>query len=163
MAFVDRFAQDPFFDPKKLRMTAAKSFGFPDPEGLFKKEQNLDAVRSAQFELISHIMMGAQINPIPGEDHNTHMQVQHPQAVSQMPQFLNLLPAQQQQVTQLCEEHIQMHQEMISQEASGTGGPRAVGKPDSVEGSEGIISKVRSNAQETANLIQTQQKDAGVI
>ena len=52
---------------------------------------------------------------------------------------------------------------MISQEASGTGGPRAVGKPDSVEGSEGIISKVRSNAQETANLIQTQQKDAGVI
>ena len=56
-----------------------------------------------------------------------------------------------------------MHQEMISQEASGTGGPRAVSKPDSVSGATGIINKVRADAQENANLIQTQQKDAGVI
>jgi len=163
MAFIDRFSNDPLFDAKKLRMMAAKSFGLPDPEGLFKKEQNIDAIRAAQFELIQHILMGAQINPIPGEDHNTHMEIQHPQAVSQMPQFLNLLPAQQQQILTLCEQHIQMHQEMISQEASGTGGPRAVGKPDKVESPMGLIGKVRSNAQETANLIQTQQKDAGVI
>ncbi len=107
--------------------------------------------------------MGAQINPVQGEDHNTHMMVQNPQAVSQMPQFMNMLPAQQQQVIQLCEQHLQMHQEMISQEASGTGGPRAVSKPDSVGGATGIINKVRADAQENANLIQTQQKDAGVI
>ena len=163
MGFVDRFANDPFFDGKKLRMTAAQAFDFPDPEGLFRKEQNLDAIRSAQFELVSHILMGAQINPVQGEDHNTHMMVQNPQAVSQMPQFMNMLPAQQQQVIQLCEQHLQMHQEMINQEASGTGGPRAVSKPDSVSGATGIINKVRADAQENANLIQTQQKDAGVI
>ncbi len=39
MGFVDRFANDPFFDGKKLRMTAAQAFDFPDPEGCSGKSR----------------------------------------------------------------------------------------------------------------------------
>ena len=90
------------------------------------------------------------------------MQVQDPEAVQGMPEFRNLQPQLQQIAMQSLQAHLQTHQQRIDEESAGTGGPVAVSKPDKTTPTD-ITSKVRSDAQTTANLIQTQDKDQGVI
>ena len=163
LAFTDRYANDPFFDGKKLRRLAAKAFNFPDVEGLFRTDNNIDAFRSAQFELVNYLLAGQPIpSPVRGEDHQTHFEVQNANAVQNMPQFQQVPPQMQQALLQTLQKHLEETQAMVDEEASGTSGPSAVSKPDSNE-LQTLTGKVRSNAQGVSNLIQTQSKDQGVI
>ena len=163
LAFVDRFINNPLIDQRKLLLRAAESLDISDPEGLMRDDYNTDATRSAQFELINYAFIGQPIpDSVRGEDHQTHMQVQDPEAVQGMPEFRNLQPQLQQIAMQSLQAHLQTHQQRIDEESAGTGGPVAVSKPDKMTPTD-ITSKVRSDAQTTANLIQTQDKDQGVI
>ena len=170
LAFGDRYVSHPLVDPRKIIIQTAKAMNLPDPEGVLRRGNNIDAVRSAQFELVNYAfnLSGTgqpkpMPNPVRGEDHQTHLEIQDPEKVQGMPEFRNLNPAVQPAVLQVVQQHIAMHQGMIDQEAEGTGGPVATSKPDEENPSQGLISQTRSNAQELQQTVATQSNDRGVV
>jgi len=92
-----------------------------------------------------------------------HLQI-HGQ-ISQMPEFQQLLPAQQQAVMQIAQQHMAQHQQFLQQmaqgqapgpgQAPGGGGGGDAGSVRERAGTEGnIVSLVRSNAQEVSQELQ---------
>lgn len=170
MAFVDRYLNDPMVDRKSLVLMAAKASNLPDPDGILRAEANIDAFRAAQFEIVNYLFAGQPIpEAVRGEDHQTHLQAQNPEAVQSMPQFQNIMqgsPQIAQQMMQTLNAHLQSHQARIDEESQGTSGPSAVAKPDSEQGTgteNPVTSQVRSSAQDLANTVQTQTQDQGVV
>ena len=124
-------------------------------------------MKLASMENILYLLKGAMIDAGPDENHQVHLQI-HSQ-IQQMPEFQQLLPVQQQQILPIAQAHMQQHQQFLAQkaqgQASGQAGGQAAGQESGgripgireragTEGGGGIVSLVRSNAQEMSQQVQ---------
>lgn len=157
----DRLIGNPLIDQEELTRVYLNSQRVRNVERLFKGRGETDAVRSAQLEVVGFLMRGTDPGVVPGENHQVHMQYQHPDAIMQYPDFQQMLPAQQQQVLQLAAQHYERHQQQLVQETSPQSGSVAANAPGQIQqGSESLSGMVKSNAQETSNALQA---DAGAL
>jgi len=110
------------------------------------------------MENVMYLLRGFQSNVLPEENHQEHLEI-HKQ-IQTIPEFQQLLPAQQQQVLQIAQQHMQQHEQFLQQMAQGQGQGQqpAAGRIPGVRersGSEGnIVSLVRSQAQEMSQAVQ---------
>jgi hypothetical protein len=143
--------------PEINRMEAIKgllkAFRVQDPDKYLGQAQNADAIKAANLENIAYLLAGGDPGVTPEEDHQIHLQTH--QTLQQLPQFQQLLPAQQQQVMQIAQAHMGQHQQYLEQMAQG-GAPQATGADgaQASEGAGGIVSLVRSQAQEMSQAVQ---------
>ena len=143
--------------PEINRMEAIKgllkAFRVQDPDKYLGQTQNADAIKAANLENIAYLLAGGDPGVTPEEDHQIHIQTH--QTIQQLPQFQQMLPAQQQQVLQVAQAHMAQHQQYLEQMAQG-GAPQAAGADggQASEGDGGIISLVRSQAQEMSQAVQ---------
>jgi len=143
--------------PEINRMEAIKgllkAFRVQDPDKYLGQTQNADAIKAANLENIAYLLAGGDPGVTPEEDHQIHLQTH--QTLQQMPQFQQMLPPQQQQVMQVAQAHMAQHQQYLEQMAQG-GAPQAAGADgaQASEGDGGIISLVRSQAQEMSQAVQ---------
>ena len=143
--------------PEINRMEAIKgllkAFRVQDPDKYLGQTQNADAIKAANLENIAYLLAGGDPGVTPEEDHQIHIQTH--QTLQQLPQFQQMLPAQQQQVLQVAQAHMAQHQQYLEQMAQG-GAPQAAGADggQASEGDGGIISLVRSQAQEMSQAVQ---------
>ena len=143
--------------PEINRMEAIKgllkAFRVQDPDKYLGQTQNADAIKAANLENIAYLLAGGDPGVTPEEDHAIHIQTH--QTIQQLPQFQQLLPAQQQQVLQVAQTHMAQHQQYLDQMAQG-GAPQATGADgaQASEGDGGIVSLVRSQAQEMSQAVQ---------
>ena len=143
--------------PEINRMEAIKgllkAFRVQDPDKYLGQTQNADAIKAANLENIAYLLAGGDPGVTPEEDHQIHIQTH--QTLQQLPQFQQMLPAQQQQVLQVAQTHMAQHQQYLEQMAQG-GAPQAAGADggQASEGDGGIISLVRSQAQEMSQAVQ---------
>jgi len=143
--------------PEINRMEAIKgllkAFRVQDPDKYLGQTQNADAIKAANLENIAYLLAGGDPGVTPEEDHQIHIQTH--QTLQQLPQFQQMLPAQQQQVLQVAQTHMAQHQQYLEQMAGG-GAPQAAGADggQASEGDGGIISLVRSQAQEMSQAVQ---------
>ena len=130
-----------------------KAFRVQDPDKYLGQSQNADAIKAANLENIAYLLAGGDPGVTPEEDHAIHIQTH--QTIQQLPQFQQLLPAQQQQVLQVAQTHMAQHQQYLDQMAQG-GAPQAAGADgaQASEGDGGIVSLVRSQAQEMSQAVQ---------
>lgn len=137
-----------------------KAFRVQDPDKYLSQGEKGDALKAANLENVAYLLAGGDPGVTPNEDHQTHLQT-HQQIVN-LPQFQQLLPAQQQQVQAVVQQHMQQHQQYLQQMgggqapqaaagAGGAGGARGAGGAG-----EGIINLVRSQAQDVSNAITRQ-------
>ena len=143
--------------PEINRMEAIKgllkAFRVQDPDKYLGQTQNADAIKAANLENIAYLLAGGDPGVTPEEDHQIHIQTH--QTIQQLPQFQQMLPAQQQQVLQVAQAHMAQHQQYLEQMAQG-GAPQAAGADggQASEGDGGIVSLVRSQAQEMSQAVQ---------
>ena len=143
--------------PEINRMEAIKgllkAFRVQDPDKYLGQAQNADAIKAANLENIAYLLAGGDPGVTPEEDHQIHLQTH--QTLQQLPQFQQLLPPQQQQVMQIAQAHMGQHQQYLEQMAQG-GAPQATGADgaQASEGAGGIVSLVRSQAQEMSQAVQ---------
>ena len=97
-------------------------------------------------------MVGGDPGVTPDEDHQMHIQVH--QQIQQLPQFQQMLPVQQQQVMQAAQQHMALHQQYLEQMAQGAQPQAPGGGDDRTQSEGGIVSLVRSQAQEMAQQVQ---------
>jgi hypothetical protein len=140
-----------------------KAFKVQDPDKYFKPGMEADVMKLASMENLLYLLKGAMIDAGPDENHQVHLQI-HSQ-IQQMPEFQQLLPVQQQQILQIAQAHMQQHQQFLAQKAQGQapgqgGGEESGGRIPGIreragtEGGGGIVSLVRSNAQEMSQQVQ---------
>ena len=146
--------------PEVPRQEALKlllqAFRVPNLDRFLGDEAHTDSVRAAQLENML-MLQGQQLQVTPLENHIVHMR--HHQQLFAAPHFTQLLPAQQQQVAQIMQMHLQLHQEALQQRAQGIGsGPTNVADAGGAAGAGGpqqtvaqatgaVDSAVRSSAQ----------------
>ena len=161
LALFNYTIQLPEIDRREAINGLLKAFKVADPDKYFKPGMDADVIKLASMENLLYLLKGAAVNVSPDENHEVHLQI-HSQ-IGQMPEFQQLLPAQQQAVMQIAQQHMAQHQQFLQQMAQGQapgagGGPGGGGDIDSVReraGTEGnIVSLVRSNAQEVSQELQ---------
>jgi hypothetical protein len=142
--------------PEVNRMEALKgllkAFRVQDPDKYLGQQENGDAIKAANLENVAYLMSGGDPGVTPQEDHQMHIQVH--QQIQQLPQFQQMLPAQQQQVMQIAQQHMAQHQQYLQQMAQGAQPQAPGGGNDRTQSEGGIISLVRSQAQEMAQQVQ---------
>jgi hypothetical protein len=142
--------------PEVNRMEALKgllkAFRVQDPDKYLGQQENGDAIKAANLENVAYLMVGGDPGVTPQEDHQMHIQVH--QQIQQLPQFQQMLPAQQQQVMQIAQQHMAQHQQYLQQMAQGARPQAPGGGDDRTQSEGGIISLVRSQAQEMAQQVQ---------
>jgi hypothetical protein len=163
--FYDRAMQNPVADTVALFKMLAKSYDIPDPERLMLDQVNIDAQTAAQYENQKMITELAQVPALEEHDHRAHIEVHeqypnHPiyQQLSQQSQIAVASglpdPAGQQMamIDQVMQGHIQQHQQFL--EATNLNAPKTKSTRVDVP-TDGLINKVRGDAQDTANLVKT--------
>jgi len=142
--------------PEVNRMEALKgllkAFRVQDPDKYLGQQENGDAIKAANLENVAYLMVGGDPGVTPQEDHQMHIQVH--QQLQQLPQFQQMLPVQQQQVMQIAQQHMAQHQQYLQQMAQGARPQAPGGDDDRTQSEGGIISLVRSQAQEMAQQVQ---------
>jgi len=142
--------------PEINRMEALKgllkAFRVQDPDKYLGQQENGDAIKAANLENVAYLMVGGDPGVTPQEDHQMHIQVH--QQIQQLPQFQQMLPVQQQQVMQAAQQHMAQHQQYLQQMAQGAQPQAPGGGDDRTQSEGGIISLVRSQAQEMAQQVQ---------
>ena len=129
-----------------------KAFRVQDPDKYLAQSENADAVKAANLENVAYLMVGGDPGVTPEEDHQVHLQVH--QQLQQLPQFQQMLPVQQQQIMQSAQQHMAQHQQYLQQMAQGARPQAPGGGPERSESEGGIISLVRSQAQEMSQEVQ---------
>ena len=142
--------------PEVNRMEALKgllkAFRVQDPDKYLGQQENGDAIKAANLENVAYLMVGGDPGVTPQEDHQMHIQVH--QQIQQLPQFQQMLPVQQQQVMQAAQQHTAQHQQHLQQMAQGAQPQAPGGGNDRTQSEGGIVSLVRSQAQEMAQQVQ---------
>lgn len=153
LSMVNFLRQSPNVDQIELDKMVIRAHGEVDPDKLLKPESNVDAAKAAELEI--QMFFSAQHDPgvTQGEDHDTHIQLQNPNAIQRHPQFAQLPPMLKQQVLQVANQHTQAHQQALQQEAGRSGGPVSADT-----GPNDLIGQVQSNAQQTANAVEQNVK-----
>jgi hypothetical protein len=145
---------DPDIDQLELKKMLLRSGRVKDIEKLLSDQVKQEAIRAAQLEN-QHIMLrGQDPGVLPGQDHQVHEQY-HAQAAAD-PAFQQLAPLQQQAAGQLIQQHIAQHQQ-ARQRLMGSAKP-AVGRGRMSGQPRGIIGRVQSNAQKTADTVSAEAK-----
>ena len=159
LALFNYTIQLPEIDRREAINGLFKAFKVADPDKYFKPGMDADVVKLASMENLLYLLKGAPVNVSPEENHEMHLQI-HGQ-IGQMPQFQQLLPAQQQAVMQIVQQHMAQHQQFLQQMAqgqapgAGAGGGGDIGSVRERAGTEGnIVSLVRSQAQEVSQELQ---------
>jgi hypothetical protein len=157
LALFNYTIQLPEIDRREAINGLFKAFKVADPDKYFKPGMDADVVKLASMENLLYLLKGAPVNVSPEENHEMHLQI-HGQ-IGQMPQFQQLLPAQQQAVMQVVQQHMAQHQQFLQQmaggQAPGAGGGGDAGSVRERAGTEGnIVSLVRSQAQEVSQELQ---------
>ena len=132
-----------------------KAFRVQDPDKYLGQRENGDTIKAANLENVAYLMVGGDPGVTPDENHALHIQVH--QQLPQLPQFQQMLPVQQQQIMQTVQNHIGQHEQFLQQMAQGlapgAGGGGGGGDQRS-EAEGGIVSLVRSQAQEMSQEVQ---------
>ena len=161
LALFNYTIQLPEIDRREAINGLLKAFKVADPDKYFKPGMDADVIKLASMENLLYLLKGAAVNVSPDENHEVHLQI-HSQ-IGQMPEFQQLLPAQQQAVMQIVQQHMAQHQQFLQQMAQGQapgagqapGGGGDIGSVRERAGTEGnIVSLVRSNAQEVSQELQ---------
>ena len=158
LALFNYTSQLPELDRAESIKGLLKAFRVSDPDKYFKKPVSVETQKLASIENVMYLLRGFQSNVLPEENHQEHLEI-HRQ-IQTIPEFQQLLPAQQQQVLQIAQQHMQQHQQFLQQMAQGQGQgqQQAAGRIPGVRersGSEGdIVSLVRSQAQEMSQAVQ---------
>ena len=158
LALFNYTSQLPEIDRNEAIKGLLKAFRVSDPDKYFKKPVSVETQKLASMENVMYLLRGFQSNVLPEENHQEHLEI-HKQ-IQTIPEFQQLLPAQQQQVLQIAQQHMQQHQQFLQQMAQGQGQGQqpAAGRIPGVRersGSEGnIVSLVRSQAQEMSQAVQ---------
>ena len=161
LALFNYTIQLPEIDRREAINGLLKAFKVADPDKYFKPGMDADVIKLASMENLLYLLKGAAVNVSPDENHEVHLQI-HSQ-IGQMPEFQQLLPAQQQAVMQIAQQHMAQHQQFLQQMAQGQapgagqapGGGGDIGSVRERAGTEGnIVSLVRSNAQEVSQELQ---------
>ena len=129
-----------------------KAFRVQDPDKYLGHRENGDAIKAANLENVAYLMVGGDPGVTPDENHQMHIQVH--QQIQQLPQFQQMLPVQQQQVMQAAQQHMAQHQQYLEQMAQGAQPQAPGGGDDRTQSEGGIVSLVRSQAQEMAQQVQ---------
>ena len=129
-----------------------KAFRVQDPDKYLGQRENGDAIKAANLENVAYLMVGGDPGVTPDENHQMHIQVH--QQIQQLPQFQQMLPVQQQQVMQAAQQHMAQHQQYLEQMAQGAQPQAPGGGNDRTQSEGGIVSLVRSQAQEMAQQVQ---------
>jgi len=129
-----------------------KAFRVQDADKYLAQGENADAVKAANLENVAYLMVGGDPGVTPEEEHQVHLQVH--QQLQQLPQFQQMLPVQQQQIMQSAQQHMAQHQQYLQQMAQGARPQAPGGGPERSESEGGIISLVRSQAQEMSQEVQ---------
>jgi len=167
--FYDRAANRSNYDQRELDRMLASSVDMVDVEKVMKTDSNPEATRAAQLENQRIISQMQDPGAIEGQDHRSHMEahakmeedpsfqqlVQQAQQVSMTgqpiyPQVMQRL----QQIIRLRDQHMQQHQQLMAQEQEMAGGPRSPGPAP-----EGLVSTVRGNAQNIANVVEGEAQE----
>ena len=164
--FYDRAISHPSADLPALFKHLASAYDIPDPERLMLDQVNVDAQTAAQYENQRMITELVQVPALEEQDNRAHIEVheQYPnhqiyQQLSQQSQIARASglpdPAGQQMamIDQVMQGHMQHHEQLLEQTNLGApagGGGRSVSVP-----TDGLINKVRGDAQDTANLVQS--------
>jgi len=145
--------------PEINRIEAIKgllsAFRVQDIDKYLGNREDADTVKAANLENVAYLVNGGDPGVTPMENHQLHIQL-HSQ-IQQLPQFQQLLPAQQQQVLQVVQAHVGQHQQYLQQMAQGVApaAPSGGGGGSDRSMSEGnIVSLVRSQAQEISQELQ---------
>lgn len=145
--------------PEINRLEAIKgllaAFRVQDPDKYLGNREDADTIKAANLENVAYLVNGGDPGVTPNENHQLHIQL-HSQ-ITQLPQFQQLLPAQQQQVLQVVQGHVGQHQQFLQQMAQGVApaqGGGAGGGSDRSMSEGNIISLVRSQAQEVSQELQ---------
>ena len=161
LALFNYTIQLPEIDRREAINGLLKAFKVADPDKYFKPGMDADVIKLASMENLLYLLKGAAVNVSPDENHEVHLQI-HSQ-IGQMPEFQQLLPAQQQAVMQIAQQHMAQHQQFLQQMAQAQapgavqapGGGGDIGSVRERAGTEGnIVSLVRSNAQEVSQELQ---------
>jgi len=131
------------------------AFRVQDIDKYLGNREDADTVKAANLENVAYLVNGGDPGVTPMENHQLHIQL-HSQ-IQQLPQFQQLLPAQQQQVLQVVQAHVGQHQQYLQQMAQGVApaAPSGGGGGSDRSMSEGnIVSLVRSQAQEISQELQ---------
>ena len=159
LAFWDRASTRQSFDPRKLDVMLATTFGVDDPDSLMTPKQNIDAIRAAQLENQRIITQMSDPGVVQGQDHVAHVESGHSkyredptyaailqQAQSEAAQGIQggAATMRMQQVDALIQQHVRAHQQMAQQSTSSASGDAPI---------TGLQSQVASNAQEVASEI----------
>ena len=157
---VDRLRNSTNVDQLKLDKYIIRAGGEIEPGSLLKDAANIDAAKAAELENQMILVQGHDPGVTPGEDHRTHMSVQHPNAIAQHPQFAQLQPEQQQMAVRLATQHHQAHQQALATEASGSGRPEGGGNGRTTTGSpQDLLGQVQSNAQRTQDVVSKEAEE----
>ena len=156
----DRLNGHPLIEQTELVTELMRAFRIPNPERKLKGQGKADSIRLAQIELLAYIFQGQDPGIEPGMDHETHIQVQNPNAIQQMQEFMVLQqssPELAMTALQIAEQHVIQHQEAMSSSSMGGQG----GSMPSVDGrlnasQDNLQAKVRSNAQELSELARSE-------
>lgn len=162
LAFWDRASQRPNFDQRELDRMLAGSVDMVDMEKVMQTDINPEAQRAAQLENQRMISQMQDPGVVQGQDHRAHIKAH--QEFQNDPSFQQLIQQAQQtnmslqpvnpqivhrvqQISQMVQQHIAMHEQALQQEAQQfTGGGRAQENPQL-----GIESAVRAGGQNVAN------------
>jgi len=170
LGLFDRLIQLPEVDRGEAVKMMIKAFRKIDVDTLLRDDRNADAMKAAQLELVGYIFLGQDPGVQPEEDHQTHLQMQSPEAIQQNPAFAQIpqvapapmpgqpMPTQvtQQVVMAVAQQHAQQHQQYLQQQGGAIGSVSGTGP----QGPDDLMSQVQSNAQRVAQLIKTNAVDA---
>ena len=146
LGLVDRLLQMPEADRPEVIKMMIKAFRKIDPERLIKSGGNADSVKAAQLELNGWLLRGVDPGVQTGEDHNVHIQIQSPEALSRNQTFTSIPVEQQKNIQGVVTAHVQQHLQYLQQEGGRLGGVSQEGEAD-------LISQVQSNAQNISEAI----------
>lgn len=182
LGFFDRAIARPSFDPVALDKFLTSMFDIVDPEKLMRDDTNDEARRAAELENDRIISQMQDPGVVEGQDHRVHVAVhrmyqQHPTYQQMVMQAQttdpNGIPANPQaaqylqQVDAIMQQHVQQHAQIegqetdqVTREPAGGGGGAMSAAMRSPSSGNSIIDQVRSNAQYTANTVQSQTREA---
>lgn len=149
---------DPDIDQIELKKMLLNSARIKDVDKMFSDQVKQEACRAAQLENQFIMLRGQDPGVLPGQDHRTHQQYHDPAQFQQDPAFATLMPQQQQMAMQVLQQHMAAHQQAEAQKMQPMGpSPRSrtSGQP------RGIIGRVQSNAQKTADTVAVEGKESG--
>ena len=156
LSLVNFLRGSPNVDSVELDKYVIRAHGEIDPAKLLKDEAAIDAAKAAELE--NQMMVAFQHDPgvTPGEDHDTHINLQNQAAIQGHPQFTQLPPEVQQLVLRIAAQHVELHKQAQLDEAQRFNvplGPSRKAKPET------LLGQVQSQAQETQDVVSKEAED----